>query len=403
MFSVYCAQTPANYYFLYSQNILGLSLFYTGVLCGLIVFLFSDVKIFLSKTLNGLLLLVFLASIWLFVNEKNLLNLFIIYEFFLLPSFYLVYRLSPNRRSIIASIYFLTWTQFGSLLVLIGLVALFFQNGGFEITSGDAVSSQLLFWLFFLGFGIKIPMWPFYYWLTKTHVEASSFFSMYLSGFLVKTAVFLFIKFYSLLSVYAYIDLFLALFVVGVVDSSIKMWHQVDLKKLIAYTTVQEMNFLCIPILWNDAFGETLVALFIATHCLLSCIFFFFIDIVSKRYNTRVVSQITGLSHSMPTFSMLIFISWVLFSGLPYTIKFFLEIGIFSLLFQYNFAIALVALFVMNVLGLIGFSKNMFNALFGAPVVTDFLVYDLSKREAFLLLFMIANLVALNSLTLVLI
>jgi hypothetical protein len=105
----------------------------------------------------------------------------------------------------------------------------------------------------------------------------------------------------------------------------------------------------------------------------------------------------------MPTFSMLIFISWVLFSGLPYTIKFFLEIGIFSLLFQYNFAIALVALFVMNVLGLIGFSKNMFNALFGAPVVTDFLVYDLSKREAFLLLFMIANLVALNSLTLVLI
>jgi NADH-quinone oxidoreductase subunit M len=128
-------------------------------------------------------------------------------------------------------------------------VALFFQNGGFEITSGDAVSSQLLFWLFFLGFGIKIPMWPFYYWLTKTHVEASSFFSMYLSGFLVKTAVFLFIKFYSLLSVYAYIDLFLALFVVGVVDSSIKMWHQVDLKKLIAYTTVQEMNFLCIPIL----------------------------------------------------------------------------------------------------------------------------------------------------------
>jgi len=72
---------------------------------------------------------------------------------------------------------------------------------------------------------------------------------MYLSGFLVKTAVFLFIKFYAIFSMYNYINAFLVLLLIGVIDSSIKMWHQTDLKKLIAYTTVQEMNFLCIPIL----------------------------------------------------------------------------------------------------------------------------------------------------------
>lgn len=161
------------------------------------------------------------------------------------------------------------------------------------------------------------------------------------------------------------------------------------------------MNFLCIPILWNDLFGETLVALFIATHCLLSCIFFFFIDVISKRFNTRVTSQISGLLHSMPTFTLVIFLSWVLFSGLPYTVKFLLEIGIFSILYNYNFLLTIIILLIMNVIGLIGFSKNIFNALFGSPIVTDFIVYDLTKKELLLFLFFLSNLVALNSLTLI--
>ena len=223
---------------------------------------------------------------------------------------------------------------------------------------------------------------------------------MYLSGFLVKTAVFLFIKFYSIFGLHDYFNLILILFIIGVVDSSIKMWHQTDLKKLIAYTTVQEMNFLCIPILWNDIFGETLTALFIATHCLLSCIFFLYIDVISKRFNTRVTSQISGLSHTMPTFSFIIFISWILFSGLPYTVKFLLEVGIFSTLYLYNQLITILVLIIMNVVGLVGFSKNIFNTLFGAPVITDFIIYDLTKKEAALYLFFIINLTLLNSVSL---
>jgi len=97
-----------SFYFFYNKNILGLSLLYTGIICGLLVFLLSDVKIFFHKSLNALILTSFIISIWLFINENSPLNLFFVYELFLLPSFYLVYRLSPNRRSIIAAIYFLT-------------------------------------------------------------------------------------------------------------------------------------------------------------------------------------------------------------------------------------------------------------------------------------------------------
>lgn len=385
-----------NGYYYYNTNLLGWSLFYTGIIAGLLVFMFSDVKLFLTKSLNSLSLLLFIVSVWLFANESKPINLFILYELFLLPSFILVYRLSPNRRSIIASIYFLTWTQFGSLLVLVAIVGLFFFNGNVALEATEISQHSNLYWLLFLGFGIKIPMWPFYYWLTKTHVEASSFFSMYLSGFLVKTAVFLFIKFYGIIGNTGAEFLLLTLFIIGVVDASIKMWHQTDLKKLVAYTTVQEMNFLCIPILWNDFTGEALVSLFIATHCLLSCIFFFFIDVISKRFNTRVSSQITGLVHTMPYFTFLIFLSWILFAGLPFTIKFLLEVGIFSMLYVHNFMVASSILLIMNVVGLIGFTKNLFNAVFGAPVISDYIIYDLTAREITLLIFLLTNLVALN-------
>lgn len=95
-------------YVYYNKNLLGLSLMYTGIVCGVLVFLLSDVKIFFKKSLNAILLVVFIVSIYLFINESSALNLFFVYELFLLPSFYLVYKLSPNRRSTIASIYFLT-------------------------------------------------------------------------------------------------------------------------------------------------------------------------------------------------------------------------------------------------------------------------------------------------------
>lgn len=389
-----------NYYNLNQINYLGHSLFFTGILTGFLVLLISDTRVFFNKIISAAILIIFFCIIWFFINECNFINLFFLYEMFLIPSFFLVYYLSPNRRSIIASIYFLTWTQFGSLLVLMSILLIFYQTGSFYFKPSIRLDSTLIYSLLFFGFGIKIPMWPFYYWLTKTHVEASSFFSIYLSGFLVKTAVFLFIKFYSLYGSPISFNWFLILFLIGIIDSSIKMWHQTDLKKLIAYTTVQEMNFLCIPILWNDAFSEIILALFIMTHCLLSSIFFLYIDIITKRYNTRVTTQINGLVHTMPLFTLCIFVSWVLFSGLPYTIKFLLELGIFNILYHHSNILCLVIIIAMNFIGILGFSKNIFNSLFGTPILSHIIAYDLTRKELYLFTFMIFCLVLLNFSTL---
>lgn len=399
----YINQNFSEYYlFSYNLNILGLALLYSGIVVGLIITFLADTRSYINKVFSVLYMFFFFYAIWLFINESNILNLFLYYELFLLPSFFIVYFLSPNRRSVLASIYFLTWTQFGSLLVLIGVLRIFYLCGTFNIENGFILNDTLSAYLIFFGFGIKIPMWPFYYWLTKTHVEASSFFSIYLSGFLVKTAVYLFIKFYNVLTAIFLSELFLVMFVVGVVDSSIKMWHQTDLKKLIAYTTVQEMNFLVIPILFNDYLSELIISSFIVTHCVLSSLLFFYIDIITKRYNTRSTSQITGLVHNMPTFSFFMFLTWLGFSGLPYTIKFTLELNIFNTLMCYNTLLFLITIFSMNVIGLIGFSKNLFNTLFGAVVLKDYIVYDLTKRETFIFLLLLSNLITFNTLLLIL-
>lgn len=306
--------------------------------------------------------------------------IFIYYELFLLPSFYLVYWVSPNRRSIIASIYFLTWTQTGSLCLLIVIIYIYLTTNSTDLI--NLVNNQPI-WinvLFFLGIGVKVPIWPLYYWLTKTHVEASSFFSIYLSGFLVKTAIYLFVFFYNYFNTILLDSIFIIFIMMGVIDSSIKMWHQIDVKKLIAYTTVQEMNILFLPLFWNNDSTELLVSLFIITHCLLSTLLFFSVDILIKRFHTRTVTNIQGIIQVMPIFGMCMLITLLLFTGLPFTIKFFLEISIFNFLINMNLELTLLIIFVANWIGLLGFSKIWFNLLFGKP--NNRLVYDLTVRES---------------------
>jgi len=366
---------------------------------GLFIIYLSDTRLFFKKFLIILFFIYFIIIIWFFINEKSYINLFLIYELFLLPSFYLVYLISPNRRSIPIAIYFLTWTQFGSLFVLLAICYIYINTKSIFLVYSNNINYNILFFLFFIGFGIKVPTWPFYYWLTKTHVEASSFFSIYLSGFLVKTAIYLFNFFFLYYYNIYYVNMFFIVIIIGIIDSSIKMWHQLDLKKLIAYTTVQEMNLLFVPIFWNNELVEIYISFFIVIHCLLSSIFFFIIDILMKRFNTRLSTKITGLVHTMPIFSFFIFISFILFCGLPFTSKFFIEIVIFKLLFNHNIEIFLFIIFIANWVGIIGFSKNFFNILFGSPITTDYIILDLNKKEILIFIKMILLLFYINYIT----
>lgn len=164
----------------------------------------------------------------MFACCDNTYMFFILYELLLLPSFVLVYYNSPNKKGLQASLYFLIWTQLGSLLVFLVIMYIVNVSGAptIDVIRDYNFSYEEVFYLqliLFLGFGFKIPIWPFHYWLTKTHVEAPGSFSMYLSGFLVKTALFGLYKLFLALNFPANNVILITVAVVGVVDASLKM------------------------------------------------------------------------------------------------------------------------------------------------------------------------------------
>ena len=232
------------FWFEFSVDFFGIILLFLGYFVGILSLLALDNRIFWKNIKYLFSLNIFILVVYFYVFSTNLLVFFLFYELLLIPSFLIVYFVSPSRRAIQASLYFLIWTQIGSFLVLVIVAYLISVVGSSNFIDiklyNFSYSESLFIYLFlFLGFGFKVPLWPFHYWLTKTHVEAPAGFSMYLSGFLVKSAVYGFYKITSLLGNDINTTIFSTICIIGVVDSSLKMWGQTDLKKLVAYGTIQ--------------------------------------------------------------------------------------------------------------------------------------------------------------------
>jgi formate hydrogenlyase subunit 3/multisubunit Na+/H+ antiporter MnhD subunit len=349
---------------------------YSGIT--LTVLSFWAVSQRITVTINQLVAYAsFLPLVYLFTTTSNLLVFFMCYEFFLLPSFLVIFFGSPNRRGVLASIYFLMWTQVGSFLVFVSVLLVFLTNNSFQLVTTASIPTLAALFAF-VGFGIKIPVWPAHYWLTKTHVEAPTYFSIYLSGFLVKTALYGIWLFTHSNSTVNH-SVIVAIAAIGVIDSSLKMWSQVDLKKLVAYGTVQEMNLILIGFILGSSAVIKAASLFILAHTILSTMFFLFADSIYKRFSSRSTSAIRGLLQTSPSLGYQLFICCLLFAGLPFTLKFVVEVYIFTQLLLVNPSLLVITLFVCNWFGIISFMKNWFTALFGSPSMVS--VPDLSVRE----------------------
>nr|YP_004841747.1 NADH dehydrogenase subunit 4 [Ichthyophthirius multifiliis]AEL89289.1 NADH dehydrogenase subunit 4 [Ichthyophthirius multifiliis] len=389
-----------NFYFIYnfkyftnlfSVDLFGLSLIFLAYLIGFISILVLDTRFNLNNKKFIYYFNLFLIIVYLYSSIDNILFFFLFYEFLLIPSFLIIFYLSNSRRSIQASLYFIVWTQLGSFLVLLVLSFLIFTTGFlnfYDLLFYNFTSTEcfFLFFFIFLGFGFKVPIWPFHYWLTKTHVESPSGFSIYLSGFLVKTALYGFYKILSNINIDMNTTIFLAVSIFGVIDSSLKMWGQTDLKKLVAYGTIQEMNLIYISLLLGDSNLIFVTIIFIITHALLSCLMFFLVDCIYRRFNSRSIVELNGLIHILPNLSITIILMIVFFSGLPGTLKFISEFSLFSNFINIIPFTSLLLIFISNVLGLIGFSKVWFNSLFGSlKKNTKNLSIDLSIKELYII------------------
>lgn len=377
-----------NYFFI-NFDIFGIVLYSLAIITQSFCFLFLDIKIYKNLKKSFIIFWGFNFILLLFFFTNNILIFFICYELLLFISIILTYFSSPNLRAKLISLYFLLWTQLGSFFVLIAVLLIlynidnfnFFQLSNFKFTNTVYLFIQLLL---FIGFGIKIPMWPFHFWLTKTHVEVNTSFSIFLSGILVKTALFGFYKFNFFFLKINYIFLIFLFF--GILDSCLKLMSQVDIKKIVAYCTIFEMNIILFNFIFFSYYSYLFFIYFSILHTLLSFYFFFLVDCLYRRYNSRSITSITNILNLYPNLGLFLIIGVFLFNGIPLTLKFNLEIIFLEKLLNFNIVYFIIFL-IIHIVCVIFFSKNWFNLLFFSSI--NKYTSDLTLKEICIFLLLI--------------
>lgn len=333
--------------------------------------------------------LILLAGYFLFFTD-SLIVFFFAYEMLLIPSFFILYKFAKTRRCVEAAYLMFFWTQFGALFLIFGFLYLFFILGNSNFVSltnynFSAFEVNFLFLCFLFGFGVKLPIWPFYGWLPKAHVEASTNFSIFLSGVLVKFAFFGLFKCLLVIELeptFIYVYPFLML---GIVDSVLKLFYQIDLKKLVAYSTVVEMHWLTICVVSGQS--NLMLASFcmLISHALISTNSFLLVDAVARRFKTRLITEISGINFLCPKLFLCILLNVLIFLGFPGSIFFISEILFFSFFLDLFPTATIFLLIFLYLLGPTFFFRSWMNMMFGFSTrLMSLIPVDLSTRELIL-------------------
>lgn len=330
---------------------------------------------------------VILLAGYLVFFTSSLTIFFFAYEMLLVPSFFILYNYAKTRRCVEAAYLMFFWTQFGALFLIFAFLYLFFLTGtsSFANLSETYLTSYELNFIFFcllFGFGVKLPIWPFYGWLPKAHVEASTNFSIFLSGVLVKFAFFGFLKCLITLQLEPTFYFVYPFLTIGLSDAVFKLFYQIDLKKLVAYSTVVEMHWLTICIVSGQSSLMLSGFCMLISHALLSTNSFLLVDGIGRRFKTRLITEINGVNYLCPKLFLVSLANLLVFLGFPGSIMFIAEVLFFAFLFDLYPLLCLYFVFLLYLIGPTMFFRTWVNALFGSSrYFLQTIPLDLSSKE----------------------
>lgn len=330
--------------------------------------------------------IILLAGYVLFYTD-SLILFFMAYEMLLIPSFFILYKFAKTRRSVEAAYLMFFWTQFGAMFIIFSFLYLFFISGYSTFThlsllSLNTFELNFIFVCIFIGFGVKFPIWPFYGWLPKAHVEASTNFSIFLSGVLVKFAFFGFLKVLLTIQLEPTFYFVYPFLTIGVCDAVFKLFYQIDLKKLVAYSTVVEMHWLTICVLSGQSALMLASFSMLISHALLSTNSFLLVDAIGRRFKTRLVTEVGGINFLCPKLFSMGLINLLIFLGFPGTIMFISEILFFSFFFDFNPQMCFLYIVLLYLIGPTMFFRSWLLVLFGQSVhLSRTIPTDLLSRE----------------------
>ncbi len=274
-------------------------------------------------------MIAFLVLETLMIGVFCALDLVVFYVFFeggLIPMF-LIIGVWGGKRRIYASFKFFLYTLLGSVLMLLAVMAMYWQAGTSDITvlmdHSFPANMQTWLWLaFFASFAVKMPMWPVHTWLPDAHVEAPTAGSVILAAILLKMGGYGFIRF-SLPMFPLASDMFapfvFTLSVIAIIYTSLVALMQEDMKKLIAYSSVAHMGFVTMGIFTMTAQGVQGGIFQMLSHGIVSGALFLCVGVIYDRMHTREITAYGGLVNRMPWYAMAFLVFTLANVGLPGT------------------------------------------------------------------------------------
>jgi NADH-quinone oxidoreductase subunit M len=336
-------------------------------------------------------MLAFLILETMMVGMFCALDFIVFYMFFegVLIPMYLIIGVWGGPRRVYAAFKFFLFTLTGSVLMLLAVLAMWFQAGTTDIPTllQTPFPVSMQFWLFlaFLAsFSVKVPMWPVHTWLPDAHVEAPTSGSVILAGVLLKMGAYGFIRFSVPMLPQAsqtFAPLMFALGVIAVVYTSLVALAQADMKKLIAYSSVAHMGIVMVGFFTFNMQGISGALFQMLSHGIVSSALFLCVGVIYDRMHTREIDRYGGLAKRMPAYATIFMVFTMASIGLPGTSGFVGEFMVLVGALQVNFWLSALVSSGM-ILGAAYMLYLYRRVIFGALIHADLkAILDLNPRE----------------------
>ncbi|MCU7547871.1 NADH-quinone oxidoreductase subunit M [Chitinophagaceae bacterium LB-8] len=343
----------------------------------------------------ALMLLTQAGLIGVFTSMDALLFYFF-WELALIPVYFLCSQWGGERR-IPVTFKFFIYTFTGSVLMLIGLLYLYFQtpDRSFSIESFYRLDlpvkdQYFVFWLLFVAFAVKMPVFPFHTWQPDTYEQSPTATTMVLSGIMVKMGVFGVIRWVLPvlpIAAYSWGDFVMSLAVIGIIYASIIAMRQDDLKRLIAYSSIAHIGLMAATIFAETESGLQGVMMQMFNHGINILGLWIVVELIERQFKTRKMSELGGIAQKAPALAILFVIIALANISLPLTNAFVGEFMMFNGIFsstvtKYNIVFA--ALAGISIILAAVYTLNMIQkVLYGDANAITAKAHDISINEKF--------------------
>jgi NADH-quinone oxidoreductase subunit M len=407
----YASYNNVNYYWLkYIGNSFNIGLDGTARLLTLLTAIGFPV-IFIATYKNtyknapafyGLMLLVQAGLMGVFCSVDALMFYFF-WELALIPAYFLCSKWGGEKR-IQTTFKFFVYTFTGSLLMLTGIIYVYLHTGPRAFEDGTQVAHSFamtafynanlgaadqnwLFWLFFIAFAIKMPVFPFHTWQPDTYDQSPTSVTMVLSGIMVKMGLFGVIRWlipvFPLATVY-FSDTVMILSIIGILYASCIAIVQDNLKKLVAYSSIAHMGLMCASVFAMNELSVQGVMLQMFNHGINIIGLWVVVELIERQTGVKTISRLGGIASKAPVLTILLVIIALANIALPLTNAFTGEFLMFSGLYQFNAWYAAIA--GIGIILAAVYTLNMIQKIFyGETNTITAAVKDISWNEKLIL------------------